>query len=170
MSKLFSVSTDTLIKDELDLTAEPMIDTPESEEGFRILTFEEASGYLHLKEKSARPIAFGVMLCLLAVIPPILSNSFQNKEVASTVGAILAILIVLVGIAFILFNSLPLGKFEWMEKVPFDTAYGVKGMVNEKLKALQPKFTAHIVAGVLFGVIAIVMNLRYEQENDPFKK
>ncbi|MDY6146358.1 MAG: hypothetical protein SPH80_02230, partial [Peptoniphilaceae bacterium] len=36
-----------------------------------------------------------------------------------------------------LLNGLPLNAWKWMEKEPFETAYGVTGMVRERQKALH---------------------------------
>lgn len=156
MSELFGVSTDTLIKDEVELSSASFNETADSDNTLRILTLEEANGYLALKEKGTKPIAFGVMLCVLAMIPLILSENFVEKAIAEPVSVIVSFLFVLGGVALFLLNGLPLNAWKWMEKEPFETAYGVTGMVRERQKALQPKLMAHIVIGVCLCIIAII--------------
>lgn len=86
MSTLFGVSTDTLIKDEIELSSAPVYDTEDAEHPLRVLSMEEANAYLALKEKGARPIAFGVMLCVMAIIPILLADDFVNAAVAEPIG------------------------------------------------------------------------------------
>ncbi|MDD7542688.1 MAG: helix-turn-helix transcriptional regulator, partial [Peptoniphilaceae bacterium] len=116
MSELFGVSTDTLIKDEVELSSASFNETADSDNTLRILTLEEANGYLALKEKGTKPIAFGVMLCVLAMIPLILSENFVKKAIAEPVSVIVAFLFVLGGVALFLLNGLPLNAWKWMEK------------------------------------------------------
>ncbi|MDY6084161.1 MAG: helix-turn-helix transcriptional regulator [Dialister sp.] len=154
MSALFGVSTDTLIKDEIELASAPVNDTEDSEHSLRVISMEEANAYLALKEKGTRPIAFGVMLCVLAIIPILLADDFVNESVAEPIGVIIAFLFVLGGVALFLLNGLPLNAWKWMEEEPFATAYGVSGMVRERQNALQPRMMAHIVIGVCLCILA----------------
>lgn len=64
MSELFGVSTDMLIKDEVELSSAVFHERLDSDNILHILTLEEANNYLALKEKGTKPIAFGVMLCV----------------------------------------------------------------------------------------------------------
>lgn len=156
MSTLFGVSTDTLIKDEMELSSAPVYDTEDAEHPLRVLSMEEANAYLALKEKGTRPIAFGVMLCVMAIIPILLADDFVNATVAEPIGVIIAFLIVLGAVALFLVNGLPLNAWKWIEKEPFETAYGVSGMVCERQNALQPRWMAHIVIGVCLCILTLI--------------
>ena len=50
---------------------------------------------------------------------------------------IAAFLLILGGVALFLLNGLPLNTWKWMEEKPFETGYGVTGMVRERQKALH---------------------------------
>lgn len=157
MSELFDVSTDTLIKDELPLAETPDHPIVETGESLRILTLEEANAFLEAKEKSTRPIAVGVMLCVLALVPIVLSDAFTNEEIAGPVSVMISFLMVLVAVAMFLLNGLPLKEYKWMKEEPFETAYGVTGMVRERQKALQSRLMMHIVVGVSLCILALVV-------------
>ena len=67
MSELFGVSTDYLLKDNLEKT-EPAEDTPAESLPIRTVGMEEANAFLAAREVNARHIALGVMLCILSPI------------------------------------------------------------------------------------------------------
>ncbi|MDY4196407.1 MAG: helix-turn-helix transcriptional regulator [Peptoniphilaceae bacterium] len=156
MSALFGVSTDTLIKDEIELSSAPINDTEDSEHSIRVISMEEANAYLALKEKGTRPIAFGVMLCVMSIIPISVSDGFRNEAVSEPIGVIIAFLFVLAGVALFLLNGLPLNAWKWMKEEPFETAYGVSGMVQERQRRLQPRLISHIVMGVCLCILTLV--------------
>ena len=65
LSKLFGVSTDYLLKDEIeDEQAE------EQEESGRYVTVQEADDFLTAKKAVAVPVSIGVFLCILSMITP----------------------------------------------------------------------------------------------------
>ena len=75
-SEIFGVSTDYLLKD--DLESPDAIDLPDTDSPVRTVTMEEASAFLQLKMLNAGRIALGVMLCLLAPVLLILFGGAQE--------------------------------------------------------------------------------------------
>jgi len=155
MSKLFGVSTDSLLKDDIELET-----IQEEAESFvsplRRLSMEEANAFLVAKFQSAKPIALGVMLCIMAVIPLLLSETWSKQSFAEPLGVIFAALIVAVAVVLFLLNRFKLRAFEWLEKEPFETAYGVGGIVKERLSSFMPKFALHIIIGVVLCIVAFI--------------
>ena len=70
LSELFGVSTDYLIKDEVeDLPAqEPALVDNGLEETIRNVSMEEASSFLEYNENASRLISTGVMICILSPV------------------------------------------------------------------------------------------------------
>ena len=72
MSEIFGVTTDYLLKDEIEDTKkedEEIINRKESEdnpEGLRVLTMNEASEYLRLRREAAPKMAGATLLCAVA--------------------------------------------------------------------------------------------------------
>lgn len=154
MSRLFGVSTDYLVKDEIE---SELIQGEAEESGspLRRFSMEEANAFLKVKVKSAKQIAFGVWLCIMAIIPLVLSEIWSNSSFAEPIGFILAAFIVAGAVALFLLNGFKLKAFEWMEKDRFETAYGVNGMVKERLKSYLPKFLTRIVIGVILCIVTL---------------
>lgn len=155
MSNLFGVSTDYLVKDEIETKVIPE-EVEESGSLLRRLSMEEANAFLSAKSRSAKPIAFGVWLCIMSVIPPILSGIWSDKFFAEPLGFIISALIIAGAVALFLLNAFKLKTFEWMDKEPFETAYGIDGMVKERLQHFMPKFAIHIVIGVVLCIFALI--------------
>jgi len=77
-----------------------------------------------------------------------------SETFAEAVG--LSFLFILVAIAvYIFIVSGKLGeKYEWLEGERFETAYGVSGLVKEKLKAYQNTHTQGLAGGVVLCVVS----------------
>ena len=159
LSQLFGVSTDYLLKDELE--------QPEGVSGtlsdgpLRTVTMEEASSFLHLREQNAGRVALGVMLCILSPILIILLSGAQEAGLLAlsqtqAVGLGLIFLFVLVGSAVALFVacSLRAAPFEYLEKEPIDTLYGVDGMVRDRREKFRPSFSRQLTVGIVLCVVA----------------
>ncbi|NLL63386.1 MAG: helix-turn-helix transcriptional regulator [Ruminococcaceae bacterium] len=154
MSELFGVSTDVLIKDEIEIDTK-FDKIEESGSPLRKLSMEEANEYLSVKFKTARPFAFGVALCIMSSIPPILSELWKDEDLGGAVGAIIAVFIIAIAVTLFILNAFKLKPFEWMEKEAFETAYGVDSMVKERLQSFMPKFITYIVVGIALCVTAV---------------
>ncbi|MCR4634389.1 MAG: helix-turn-helix domain-containing protein [Erysipelotrichaceae bacterium] len=162
MSQIFSVSTDLLLKDELDLSAQQgtyIID----EDAARMVTMEEANSYLDHRDLSSRRIALGVFLCILSPILLIVLSGLSeagkirlSENQANGLG--LLVLFLLVGCAVALFVTTGLrdGSYEYLEKEDLETAYGVSGMVRERRERYRKTFTVQLTTGIVLCVVAAI--------------
>ena len=159
LSQLFGVSTDYLLKDELEQPESSP--STESDSELRTVSMEEASAFLQLREQNAARIALGVMLCILSPVLLILLSGARDMgllalEERQAVGMGLILLFVLVGCAVALFVSCRLraSRFEYLEKEPIDTLYGVDGMVRDRREKFRPAFSRQLTAGIVLCVVA----------------
>ncbi len=158
MSRLFGVSTDFLLKDELEAESpDPAPDTP----ALRRVTLAEASAYLALRREAAPKMALGTLLCVWSPVTLIalayLSESarFPLMENAAA-GLGLCILLILVAIGVALFLSCGRGTrdFAFLETEPFETEYGVSGMVKERRRAGEDRFHRLNTVAAMLCVLA----------------
>ena len=165
MSDLFGVSTDCLLKDEMEL--QPLgAGTGSQEEGkstARPVSMEEASAFLAYRELSSQRISLGVMMCILSPILLIVLSALQSADVlhlseTAAAGLGLVALLLLIGGAVALFITTGLKgqRFEYMEKEEIDTAYGVAGMAKERREKYSAARSAHLVVGVLLCVLSSI--------------
>ena len=161
LSQLFGVSTDYLLKDELEFAER--VPNEELDRSLRTVTMEQASAFLQVREQNAARVALGVMLCILSPVLIILLGGAQDMgklalSETQAVGLGLVLLFVLVGCAVALFVTCALRakQFEYLEKEPIDTLYGVDGMVRERRERFRPAFTRQLTVGIVLCVVSVL--------------
>lgn len=159
MSQLFGVSTDYLLKDELEDTQ--YIETDSSESTVHKVSMEEANSFLGLNERSARRNALATALGVLSPVCLIfmggLAEADPNMEnVAAGLGMIVLLLLVAVAVSIFIINGMQLSKYEYLEKEIIETAYGVSGMVKDKKEKYAAKHMRNIVTGVVLCILGVV--------------
>lgn len=144
LSQLFGVTTDYLLKDELE--AEEFTDQ-DADPAVRRVTMEEANTYLAWRRHAARRIALATFLCILAPITLILLGAASevpafgiSEELAAAGGLIVLLAITVAAVAIYVHTGFQNAPYEFLEKEPFETEYGVLGMVREKQKAFRPTY------------------------------
>lgn len=160
MSRLFGVSTDYLLKDELEETeALPTAEEP----ALRRVTMEQASDYLALRRAAAPRVALATFLCILSpAVLLLLSGMSRDARFAvrgdTAAGIGLCVLLVLVAAAVALFitSGTKSKVYEFLEKEPFETEYGVAGMVKERKQAFAPTATRLNVIGTVLCILSVL--------------
>lgn len=158
MSELFNVSTDYLLKDdvenEVNLQKESIDNS--SKIGYRKVSMEEAVDFLKMREKNAFRVAMGVALSILSPAALIILLGFTKSETGVSVAVGIAILFILIAISTIFFIIAGSeGKqFKYMTNERIETAYGVRGMVKEKEKDFMPKYTFGFAAGIAICLVS----------------
>lgn len=158
LSGLFGVSVDYLLKDELEEadcgdTAEPC--------ALRRVTLADAQAFLAAAAATARPMALGVLLCVLSPVCLLLLAAYSVRPGASlgenvAGGGGLVILLVMVAVAVTLFIRCGqrTAPFAYLETEPIETAYGVDGLVTEARAAAQRTHDRAVLAGVCLCVVS----------------
>lgn len=159
MSKLFNVSTDFLLKDEIEME-EAREESVEASDK-KIVTMEMAHKFITLRMGNARKIATGVVLCILSPLPLFilgyLTEVFVKYEKILVASALVSLL-VMVAIAVCLFVSVAnkLRNYEFLEKEEFETQYGVTGMAKEKKKELSETYSKNNIIGIVTCILSVV--------------
>ena len=172
LSELFGVSTDYLLKDELEQTVESQETTPDSL--IRTVSMEEANAFLKTKEENARRVALAVMLCILSPAALILLGGAReagminwSDNTVGGVGLIILILMVLPAVGLFVASWQRISRFEYLEKEPVETLYGVTGMVRERKEKFQPVHSRHMILGILLCIastIPLFVSLIFDEE------
>lgn len=160
MSRLFGVTTDFLLKDELEEEefAESTMDAP-----LRRVSLEQASAYLALRRAAAPKMALATFLCIVSPIVLLLLAAMSEisrfgilENAAAGIG--LCVLLVLVAIAVALFISCgtKAEAFAFLEKQPFETEYGVSGIVKERRQAFSAAYIRLNIAGTVLCILSAV--------------
>jgi transcriptional regulator with XRE-family HTH domain len=161
LSELFGVSTDYLLKDSLEKEEQSQSD--EGDSPARTLGMEEANAFLRVKEKNARHVALGVLLCILSPICVILLSGAQALGLLAlsegqAVGLGVAVLLLMAGGAVALFvtSALRVSRYEYLDLLPIDTLYGVDGMARERKEQFRPTRNLQLTLGIVLCVLAVI--------------
>ena len=139
MSRLFGVSTDYLLKDELEPAARAAAGDDAADTPLRLVSMEEARAFLQLKKKNAATVALATFLCVFGAVLLILCGGLSEygvlplaENVAAGLGMILLLICAAVGVALFIRCAQRLRPFAFLEEEEFETAYGVRGLLREK--------------------------------------
>ena len=163
LSELFGVSTDYLLKDSMEASEPLPAADDDRDEGTVFVSMEEANAFLAYKQESAPRIALGVLLCILSPITLILLGGAQEsghialtEMQAAMVGLIVLLLMVAGAVLLFVLTGMKGSRYEYLEKNALDTAYGVSGMVRERMQRDENDHTRRIAIGVVLCVLAAI--------------
>ena len=166
MADLFGVSTDYLLKDELEelpMVQEMSVTVDQEGEAVRMVSLDEAHSYLSAAERSARQISVGVMLCILSPILLIIGASAGaagliplTEDQASILGCIILMLIVAAAVFLFVKNGMQLLKYDYLENELIDTEYGVISLAKERKQEYEHSHLMGMTVGVILCVLSAV--------------
>ena len=170
MAEVFGVSTDYLLRDDIETAAAP--DIPPVDSGLadevRSVSMEEASAFLEHNMKASSTVSTGVMLCILSPIALLILGGLSNvgiltagEEITGMAGVIILLMVVAVAVGMFISTSLR------------GTEYGVSGMAKERRDAYAPAHSRRLVIGIMLCVMAtvpllILMMMHYSNNSDLF--
>ena len=162
MSRLFGVTTDFLLKDELEIEehtqSEPMDEPP-----LRRVTMEEASAYLALRRAAAPKMALATFLCIISPVALLILAAMSevsrfgiSENAASGIGLCGLLVLVAIGVALFLTCSAKVRDFAFLEEEPFETQYGVSGMVKERMQDFANTYSRLNITGTVLCILSAV--------------
>lgn len=166
MSEIFGVSTDYLLKEEIEDETQGVQPVTEGEaaetEKKRSVSVEEANAYMDLAKKVSTKIATGVILCILSPVCLILlaglseqPHFFLSQNAACFIGIVILLLFVVLGVAILISAGMRLNKYEYLEKEKISLQYGISGIVKKRKEEFEAKYTRSIVTGVCCCILSV---------------
>lgn len=162
MSRLYGISTDYLLKDELEELPGEIVADLYQPTPVRELALEDVNAYLDTLRDSAGGIALGVALCILSPVALLLFLGlhemgliFSTDSLASGLGCGVLLVVVAAAVALFIRHGLRLHEFEFLETEDFRLDYGVAGIVEKEAREFQPQFGR----GLAFGVVLCIMSV-----------
>ena len=158
LSHLFGVTTDYLLKDEL---GEPEYTARDDAPALRKVTLAQANDYLTQAHANAPKMALATALCVLSPVPLIALGAlaeygYFRADFATGLG--LCTLLVLVAVAVVLFMQCgaAVKPYEFLEKEPIDTEYGVTGLAHERRDAFAVQYNRGNTLGTVLCILCAV--------------
>lgn len=166
MAELFGVSTDYLLKDEMEpeeYKAEIIPVVAQSDIDTRKVSMDEASEYLHIIKKNNGLYSNAVSICILSPVVLIFLVGLSDEKIwgitealASGIGVITLLLMVAAAVGMFLIVGAKENPYEFLEKVAIETEYGVSGIVKEKKKAFETTRMTATVVGVIMCILSAI--------------
>ena len=162
MSEIFGVSTDYLLKDNMDSLPGELL--PEKDVGSaRPVSMEEAAAFLGHRNKASGRVSIGVMMCILSPVLLIILGSLQDgsliplsETAAAGIGVIVLLMLVGGAVALFITTGLQGSRFEYLEKEEIDTQYGVDGMVRDRQEKYRHTYSVQLVTGIVLCVVSAI--------------
>ena len=165
MAELFGVSTDYLLKDELEKENRDVVETSgsDADSPLRRVSMEEANAFLNAKRETAPRLANTVSLFILSPVALLLlagiaeSPDYNLAEgPAMAVGLAVLLLLTAVGVFIQIIDRNKLSSFEYLEREQFETEYGVSGMVKEKKRDYESRYSLGLAGGAVICIVAVI--------------
>ncbi len=154
LSEIFGVSTDYLLKDEIEACPDMPVIIENDMPALRKVTLAEASEFLALNEKNARASALAVLLCIVCPIPLIFLGALSDA--AGVVGLIILLIIAASAVGIFIISDKFVESFKYLEKEEIDTEYGVSGMVGEKKNMCMKNCTRDNICGTVLCILSVI--------------
>ena len=173
LGTLFGVTTDYLLKDEIE--EEEFSNDDSSDTTVKKISIEEANTYLEQRKRSSWRIALATFLCILSPIALIvlstlseLPNPIMTETTACAVGLIVLFAFVLCAVPIYIYCGFKNEPYAFLDKnIPFELEYGVKGMVTERKKKFRDtyiKFNIIAACVCIFSPIPLIISGFTENE------
>ncbi len=169
LSEAFGVSTDYLLRDDIEETqkAEAFVEeTVEKAAGGEIIykiSLDEAKEYIKDRRFAAKRIGAGVVLCILSPVILIYLASMAeygkigiSEDVAGGLGIAGLILLVIPAVALFITTGMKMEKYQYIDTEIIELEYGVTGIIKEKKQGYSERYTMGIVIGVSLCIISIL--------------
>ncbi len=165
MAKLFGVSTDYLLLDDMEAPSPKIYegDTDELPISVHSVSMEEANRFLDVRFTAATQIALGVMLCILCPVLVIILEAGRetgrfalSEPQAAGFGCIFLFICLIAAVAMFVMNGIRLHMFSYFEEEEIDTAYGVDGFARERRERFRGMHTRDLVLGISLCVGSVM--------------
>lgn len=163
MADIFGVSTDYLLKDEIETTEEKNTLVEVADVALRKVSMEEANAFLDTVKSTSKKIALGVSLCITSpVLLILLAGGFDvnpnliKENMVVGLGVVVMLLMIATAVFLFIVYGARREKYTYLEEEDFETQYGVEGMVREKKDRFEQKHLFFTALGVIMCILSIV--------------
>ena len=157
MSRLFGVTTDYLLKDEIEEQAAALVE----ESPLRRVTMGQAADYLARRRAAAPKVAFAVLLCIISPVTLLLLAAMSEVQrfpisgnAAAGIGLCVMLVLLAVAVSIFLRADADVRDYRFLEEEPFETEYGVTGMVRQRQREYADTRTRYTTIGAVLYVLA----------------
>lgn len=160
LSQLFGVTTDYLLKDEMEIEE---FTGDDGEVSVKRVSLQEAGEFMQWRQEAAKRIALATFLCIISPIPLLILAAASevpsfgmSDNLAAGVGVITLLLMVALAVVSFVQCGFRNSPYEFLEKEAFETEYGVVGMVKEAQQTYRPTYAKYNTIATFICVLSPV--------------
>ena len=160
LSQLFGVTTDYLLKDEIEIEE---FTGDDGEVSVKRVSLQDAGEFMQWRQEAAKRIALATFLCIISPIPLLLLAAASevpsfgmSDNLAAGVGVITLLLMVAQAVVSFVQCGFRNSPYEFLEKEAFETEYGVVGMVKEAQQTYRPTYAKYNTIATFICVLSPV--------------
>ena len=161
LSELFGVTTDYLLKDEIEETE--FLNTSKDLSSAKRVSMEEANAFLSIKAVTSKSVAYAVFLCIISPICLFILGAMSEipaynlpENAAGGIGMIVLLTLVAAAVAIFILSGSKTAPFAYLEKEVFETEYGVRGMVSERMEQYKDTHTKCNIIGACLCIMSFI--------------
>lgn len=159
LSSIFGVSTDFLLKDELEeidgvSISETNVSVPK-------VSIEDATHYISIAKQAAPRLGLGVVLCIISPITLLLLTTAQaqgqvnlSENIATAIGLTVILLLVSCAVGIFVLTSSKTKVYDFLETEEFELQYGVDSIVRERQEEDKDSYLLNLIIGIAFCIMA----------------
>ncbi len=158
LSDIFGVTTDYLLKDNIETAEYP--ETDKNKNHIKV-SAEEMSEFLKSKAIYAKAVARGVVLCIISPVLLIwliaLSDEgiYLTENAASGIGISALLIMVSMAVAIFIISGSKMARFKYLEEDnDFELEYGLAAIINEKREAFNTGYMRKTAMGVVLCILS----------------
>ncbi len=162
LSTLFGVSTDYLLRDEIEDTLYMEVEMPE-DNGVHRVSMDEAMDAIDNKKRTSVWMGLATMLCVLCPTPLLFLLGLQStgklgltEDTTAMIGVVTLLLLVAIGVAlFIVIDSFN-KKYAYLDNELLVLDYGVRGVVEKEKSEFNLKYVVCTAIATVMCILAVV--------------
>lgn len=158
LGNLFGVTTDYLLKDEIE---DEEFTNSADNNSIRKITLAEANDYLEQRKGASVRIAIATFLCIFSVIPFFVLGAVSeltsfsiSENMACGIGMVAMLLFIAVAVLIFLRVGFRNAPYEFLDKETFEAEYGVIGLAREKQKVYRSTYVKYNCIGTCSCVLS----------------
>ena len=166
LSRLFGVSTDALLRDDVELpvlvgiapqqAAEPAEAPQADADGLHVMAEGEVFHYLENRRQCAPIVALGVGLCAACPAPMMALMGLLPKKLAVALGVAALLGMIAVSIAVLMSARMRMSKYDYVDRKPFALTDAMREAIQEQKQDFLPTYRQSITFGVVLCVLSPV--------------
>ncbi|OQA71367.1 MAG: HTH-type transcriptional regulator ImmR [Firmicutes bacterium ADurb.Bin248] len=162
LSQIFGVTTDYLLKDEIEKPAYSGTDSLSNLPGVSV---QEANSYMEACARYARRVGMGVALCILSPALLILLIGFAmsnlpdmvvSERAATGAGTAILLAMVAAGVTLIVVSATRMRRYGYLKRGDFELQYGVEGIVRGRRDSFEGRHTAMVAIAISLCILCPV--------------